>query len=150
MMSLSQKCQYALRAIFELAKRRGVGPITVGQVAAEQAIPPRFLEVILGELRKAGFVESRRGAQGGYLLRVSPGRLKVGTIIRFIDGPVGPVRCVNAEAETDCPLHGRCAFMEMWTQARDAVEQVFDTTTFEDLIETERQSSAGYTLDYCI
>ena len=118
-MGLSQKCQYALRGVFELAKRQGQGPTTVGDIAAAQVIPPRFLELILGELRKAGFVESRRGKQGGYLLRVLPRRLNVGTIIRFIEGPVGPVQCVRADEDADCPLHGRCAFLGMWERARE-------------------------------
>jgi len=150
MMSLSQKCQYGLRAVFELAKRRGEGPVSVAAIAAAQAIPPRFLELILGQLRQGGFVESRRGVQGGYLLAADPKDLAAGDIIRFIDGPVGPVKCVSADAEPDCPLYGRCAFLSMWERARDAVEQVFDTTTLEDLIEAESRPAGQYVCDFCI
>ena len=67
-MNLSQKCQYAVRAIFELAKHYGRGPVAISQIAASQAIPQRFLENILNELRPTGLIESRRGIQGGYLL----------------------------------------------------------------------------------
>ncbi len=149
-MSVSQKCQYGLRAIFELAKRRGNRPTSVGQIAEVQAIPPRFLELILGELRRGGFVESRRGVHGGYLLAMDPAKLYVGQIIQFIDGPVAPVRCVAGNEESDCPLYGKCAFMGMWSRARDAVAEVYDQTSFEDLIEEEAAAAEKYVARYCI
>ncbi len=149
-MSVSQKCQYGLRAVLELAKRRGSGPTSVSQIAEVQAIPPRFLELILGQLRQGGFVESRRGVHGGYLLTVDPARLYVGQIIRFVDGPVGPVRCVAGNKESDCPLQGNCAFVSMWSRARDAVAGVYDQTSFQDLIEEEAAAAERYVASYCI
>ena len=149
-MSVSQKCQYGLRAVLELAKRRGSGPTSVSQIAEVQAIPPRFLELILGQLRQGGFVESRRGVHGGYLLAVDPARLYVGQIIRFIDGPVAPVDCVVANKEINCPLHGNCAFMGMWTRARDVVSEVYDQTSFKDLIDEEAAAAEEYVARYCI
>ncbi len=149
-MSVSQKCQYGLRALFELAKRRGSDPTSVSQIAEVQAIPPRFLELILGQLRQGGFVESRRGVHGGYLLVMDPARLYVGQIIQFIDGPVAPVRCVAANKESDCPLRGNCAFMSMWSRARDAVAEVYDQTSFQDLIEEEAAAAERYVASYCI
>ena len=148
-MSISQKCQYALRAVFELAKRDGTGPTTIAEIAEAQAIPPRFLELILGQLRQGGFVESRRGVRGGYLLAAPRQSLSVGEIIRFVDGPIAPVRCVAGSKDTDCPLHGNCAFMGMWGRARDAIAGVYDETTFQDLMDQE-QASAGYVASYCI
>ena len=149
-MSVSQKCQYGLRAIFELAKHQGRGPRSMSQIAEVQAIPPRFLELILGQLRQGGFVESRRGVHGGYLLAIEPAKLSVGQIIRFIDGPVAPVRCVAGTKESDCPLVGNCAFMGMWSRARDAVSEVYDQTSFQDLIEEEAATAAKYVASYCI
>ena len=149
-MSMSQKCQYALRAVFDLAKRHGSGPTTVGEIAEAQAIPPRFLELILGQLRQGGFVESRRGVHGGYLLAVPPKSLVVGEIIRFIEGQVAPVRCVAAGIETDCPLYGHCAFIDMWSRACDAATKVYDTTTFQDLIDKEPASADRYVGSYSI
>ena len=148
-MSISQKCQYALRAVFELTKRDGAGPTTVAEIAEAQAIPPRFLELILGQLRQGGFVESRRGVRGGYLLAAPRQSLSVGEIIRFVDGPIAPVRCVAGSKDADCPLHGKCAFMGMWGRARDAIAEVYDETTFQDLMDQE-QTSAGYVASYCI
>ena len=149
-MGMSQKCQYALRAVFDLARRHGSDPITVGEIAEAQAIPPRFLELILGQLRQGGFVESRRGVHGGYLLAVDPQSLTVGEIIRFIEGSVAPVRCVAAGVETDCPLSGHCAFIGMWSRARDAATEVYDSTTFRNLVDEEQASSDRYVGSYSI
>lgn len=148
-MSVSQKCQYALRAVFELAKRHGEGPVRSGEIADVQAIPPRFLELILGELRRAGFVESRRGVQGGYMLSVLPSLLAVGEIIRLVDGPLSPVKCIAGDG-AGCPLFGSCAFMGLWERARDAVSDVYDNTTFENLVNEEQVKSGEYVTNYCI
>ena len=149
-MSVSQKCQYALRAILELAKRDGQGPTSIAEIAEAQAIPPRFGELIVGQLRQGGFVESRRGQHGGYLLSVSASTLTVGEIIRFVDGPVAPVRCVASDNDADCPLYGKCAFMGMWRRAGEAVARVYDETSFQDLIDQEARAARQYVPSYCI
>ncbi len=146
-MKVSLKCQYALRAVFELARHYGAGPRSVADVADSQAIPPRFLELILRELRQAGIVESRRGARGGYLLAVSPELLTAGDVVRQIDGPFAPVECIQ-EGGDGCPLGPPCAFVEMWERTRDAVSGVLDTTTFRDLVEAERE--VGHVPSYSI
>ncbi len=149
-MSVSQKCQYALRAMFELAKRDGRWPTTISQIAEAQAIPPKFLELILGELRQGGFVRSRRGRTGGYLMVGRPANVAVGKVMRFVDGPVAPVKCVASEHEVDCPLHENCAFVGMWSEARDAVAGVYDGTTFQDLADAEVAARKQYIPSYCI
>jgi Rrf2 family protein len=146
-MNVSQKCQYALRALFELARRQGQGPVPVGEIAEAQAIPSRFLELILGELKHAGYVESRRGAQGGYVLAVSPWDLSVGDVIRFVDGPLAPVKCLGGQREKDCPLYGNCAFMDVWERAMKAVGEVYDSTSLQELID---QQSSPRMANYCI
>ena len=143
-MNVSQKCQYALRALFELSRRPGNSPVRSSDIAQSQAIPPRFLELILGELKQGGFVESRRGARGGYLLLGQPDGVTVGEVIRFVDGPVAPVKCVSHSERADCPLYGRCALIGMWSRARDAVNDVFDNTTFQDLIDEDLSAVANY------
>ncbi|MDZ7617571.1 MAG: Rrf2 family transcriptional regulator [Patescibacteria group bacterium] len=137
-MHVSQKCQYTLRALFELAKRRGDGPVNAGEIARAQAIPPRFLELILQGLKNSGEVDSRRGIGGGYVLAVSPGAVSVGDVIRSVDGSSSPVRCGDEKGPRHCDLKGRCAFGELWGRARQAIEQVYDTTTLQDLIDHER------------
>ena len=147
---VSQKCQYALRAILELAKRRSEGAVKIHEIAEAQAIPPRFLEVILSQLKRGGFVESRRGNEGGYLLIRSPRRLTIGQVIRFIEGPLGPVGCISSGAHEDCPLRGECAFMPMWERARDAISAVYDGTTFDRLLEEDRRMRRTYVPSYAI
>ena len=153
-MSVSQKCQYALRATLELAARRGNGPVPASEIARAQAIPLRFLELILAELKKAGFVESRRGAKGGYMLRQAPSALTVGEVMRFVDGSNAPVKCIDLGGEMNCALRGRCAFQGMWARARDAVSDIYDNTTFADLIDKQRAdqraAADSYVPAYCI
>lgn len=136
-MLLSQKCQYALRAVFEIAKRSGEGPIKIEAIAKAQAIPPRFLAVILNQLKQGGFVQSRRGSDGGYFMGRSPSGISVGEIIRYVEGPLGPVECVTDNASADCPLHGSCVFISLWKEARTAMENVYDKTSIKDLMDRE-------------
>lgn len=147
---LSQKCQYALRAVFELARHYGKGPVKIGGIAAAQAIPPRFLEVILGQLKQGGFVDSRRGASGGYELRRSPGDLAVGEVIRFIEGPLGPVTCLTGQDQENCRLRGNCVFLGMWERAQEAIAKVYDSTTFGGLVEEDRRRQRDYVSSYAI
>ena len=148
MAQLSQKCQYGLRALFELARRRGQKATSVTEIADVQAIPPRFLEGILSQLRQGGFVISRRGAEGGYLLARDPPKLTVGEVIRFLEGPLGPVSCLAGEG-AECALYGRCSFMGMWERARVAVAEVYDSTTFADLVAQDKTAGA-FVPNYCI
>jgi Rrf2 family cysteine metabolism transcriptional repressor len=148
-MVISQKCQYALRSVFELARRRGQGPIKTADIAQAQAIPPQFLELILNQLKQAGFVESRRGAQGGYIMSVAPDKLTAGDIVRLIDGPIKPVKCVVGGGAT-CPMLGDCAFQDMWTEASDAMAAVFDKTTFQDLLNKQRPAATRAAQTYTI
>ena len=101
-MYVSQRCQYTLRALFELAKRQGSTPVTAAEIAESQAIPPRFLELILQGLRGKGIVDSRRGNQGGYVLTVAPESISVGDIIRTVDGWLAPVECVTGRIGEHC------------------------------------------------
>ena len=149
-MLISQKCQYALRAIFELAKQNGQGPVKIAEIAEVQAIPLRFLEVILGQLKQAGFVVSQRGNKGGYILVRSPDELTVGEVMRFMQGPVGPVDCVVGGSKDKCPLYGDCAFLPMWEKARKAISDVYDNTTFQDLVDQEKRKAGKCVLRYSI
>ena len=149
-MLMSTRTQYALRAIFELARHQGEGPVKIADVARAQAIPPRFLEVILNQLKRTGFVASRRGNDGGYQLLRSPEDLTVGEVIRFIQGPLGPVDCVADGGQDDCPLHAGCVFLPMWKKVREVTAAVYDGTTFQDLVDRQPQESDGYVPSYTI
>jgi Rrf2 family cysteine metabolism transcriptional repressor len=144
---LSQKCQYSIRAVFELARQYGHGPVKISQIAEAQAIPPRFLEVILNQLKQAGFVQSKRGAAGGYLLAKSPDRIAVGEIVQYVEGPLVPVACMTDSNTEKCLLMGNCVFWKMWDSAAKAVSEVYDQTTFQHLVDEEinKQQAAGVT-----
>jgi Rrf2 family cysteine metabolism transcriptional repressor len=148
--NLSQKCQYAVRAILELAKHYGQGPVAISQIAASQAIPQRFLENILNELRPTGLIESRRGIQGGYLLARDPATISVGEIIRLVDGPLNPVKCIADTNGPRCPLKDNCSLVHLWSKAKAAVEEVYDNASFRDLVEEEKALNRSTVIDYCI
>jgi len=147
---VSQKCQYGLRAVFELARQYGRGPVKIGEIASRQAIPSRFLEVILGQLKRAGFVASQRGQNGGYCLVHAPGNLTIGEIVRFFEGPIGPVRCVTGDGNERCPLHGECVFLPIWEKAGNAMADVYDSATLDDLVEADQRRKMRHVPTYSI
>jgi len=136
-MALSQKCTYALRAVLELAKA-GVGrAVTIGDVAERQKIPVKFLEAILSQLKQGGFVESRRGAEGGYLLARPAARLTVGDIIRFVEGPLAPVRYLEGRRGSGQPRDAS-VFAPVWAEAEKALASIYDGVSFQDLVDRSR------------
>jgi len=143
-MSVSVKCQYALRSLFELAKRKEAGLTRLQEIAAMQAIPARFLENILNQLRQGGFVESRRGKMGGFTLARLPAEITVLEIIRFIDGPVYALDCEGSDPLKKCPLGPSCVFMPLWHKARHALETVYADATLQDLLDAELSSAVLY------
>lgn len=137
-MLVNQKNQYALRAIFELARHQGKGPLKVHEISEAQAIPLRFLEVILGRLKRNGLVKSKRGYTGGYTLIKNPENISVGDVFRYLDESIHPVECVTLNRdENNCPLRGQCSFFPMWEKVHDAIYGVFDQTTIQDLIDSD-------------
>lgn len=130
-MGLSLKCQYAVRALFELARRDKDGLIRLSEIAAAQHIPKRFLENILNELRRGGFVDSKRGKDGGFKLRRPSDAISVGDVVRFVDESVHPVECADKRR---CPLSGKCIFIGLWDEARRVVEEVYDRKMLADLV----------------
>jgi Rrf2 family cysteine metabolism transcriptional repressor len=155
-MVLSQKSQYAVRAVFELAKQHGAGPVTAARIAEAEYIPVRFLENILSQLRQAGIVESARGKEGGYRLSRRPQQVSVGEVIRLVQGSVSEVECAEAGAdhgggsERMCPLRTGCVLLPMWDRAHRAMMDVFDGTSFRDLVEQEQAANGCEVLDYAI
>ena len=149
LLGVSQKCQYALRALFELALRYPSENVTtVAEISETQKIPPRFLEQILSKLRAGGYIESRRGNQGGYVMTVSPSSISVGEIIRFVEGSDESVDCLKKTGNSHCPFRGVCVFRDLWERAKSSMSDIFDSTTFQDLV--DKQSSVKCEIDYTI
>ncbi|MFW5996472.1 MAG: RrF2 family transcriptional regulator [Lentisphaeria bacterium] len=147
---LSQKCQYALRAVFELARRYNEGPVKISEVAEAQAIPPRFLENILNQLKRDGIVDSRRGKTGGYVLATPPENLTVGTVIELIQGPLSVVECDGGTPGEQCPFENDCVFWPLWRKAHKVLRDVYYGETFANLVEKENHRLAAKTPDYSI
>ncbi len=136
-MLTTKKNQYAIRAIFELARQKGKGPIKISHIAKAQNIPVRFLEVILGQLKSSGLVKSKRGFYGGYELVPSPGEVTVGRIMRFMQRDLEPTECFALVPENNCPFIGKCAFFPMWSKVKEAIFSVYDETTMQNLIDVD-------------
>lgn len=149
-MRISKKCEYALRAVFELALRNTGQPMKIHQIAAAQNIPPRFLEVILNELRHAGFVESRRGNTGGYLLARAADDLNVGEVVQYIQGPIYMAADNARESNKNESFFGDYAFDQLWQKVNSAVSQVCDNTTFAELVECEKAKKTASVPSYSI
>jgi len=149
-MNLSSKCYYGLRALLDLAVNVGRPTVKISEIAARRRIPPRFLEMILAQLKQGGFVESRRGADGGYRLARAPDKIAVGEVIRFIDGPNDVVDCVGQGRDKPCGSECDCAFFNLWKRTRDAISGVLDTTTLANLIEQDRSRDARASADWSI
>lgn len=137
-MGVSLKCQYGVRALFELSRRWGKGGLVrIPEIAETQAIPARFLENILNQLRQGGFVESRRGKGGGFTLARPPSAISLSEVITFIDGHIYAVGCEGEPPLHNCRLRGSCVFIAVWREARQALENVYNSKTFQDLLDAD-------------
>ncbi|MEX2263055.1 MAG: Rrf2 family transcriptional regulator [Bryobacteraceae bacterium] len=125
-MNISVKSTYALDAVFDLATQTAGQPVKIGTISKRQNIPQKFLELILAGLKQGGFVESRRGAEGGYLLAKSPEAITVGDVLRYVEGPQQQARGRDRHNQ-DSP------FGEMWHRVDEEVSRILDRTTFADL-----------------
>lgn len=140
-MRLTQKSKYAVRALVELAVSGQDRPLGVAEIARLQRIPERFLEQILGELRREGLLESRRGAHGGYRFAMPTEEISVLDVVEILDGEVRPARCSAGGVcyIADAPL---CVTSGVWDEARVALEGVFGRYSIAQLAEAERESRA--------
>src|ERR1700758_4119852 len=141
-MKISQKGLYALQAMMMLARRHDQGAIKIRDIAYEEVLPEKFLELILLELKNARVVESVRGAKGGYQLRREPSEVRLSEVIRLIDGPLAPF----ADAEELRELIDRDpdhrALYQVFLDVRDAAARILDNTTLADLIAGDGRPSS--------
>lgn len=130
-MKITYKGDYALKAVLDLTLHYGK-LVTIHEMAVRADIPIKFLEQVLLDLKKGGFVESRRGKVGGYLLAKRPSQIKLGEVIRFIDGPIEPIACTE-KGYSGCDSVYKCVFRKVWQKVSDSISGIVDTVTFEDL-----------------
>ena len=132
-MRISTKGDYATRAMQDLALHHNEGPIQIEEIARRQHLPVRYLEQILLSLKRAGFLESKRGVSGGYYLAKHPREITLGAIIRATEGPIIPIFCVGSEKREICIEEPHCSLRDIWANVRDAVIKIVDHTTLEDI-----------------
>ena len=133
---LSSKSKYGLKALLVLAEKAGAGPVLISELAEREAIPKKFLEAILLELKRHGVVQSRKGKGGGYFLRREPSEVTFGEVIRVLDGPLAAVPCVSQMAYmtcTECVDEATCGVRLAMKEVRDATAQILDNTTLADV-----------------
>ncbi|MDD4334214.1 MAG: Rrf2 family transcriptional regulator [Desulfotomaculaceae bacterium] len=132
-MRLSTRGHYGLKAMFDLAQNYGSGPISLRTVAERQNLSDHYLEQLIAMLRKAGLVKSMRGAKGGYFLAREPSEIRVGDVIRTLEGPIAPVHCVSEIDPGNCNKADYCITRTVWERVRDGIAGVLDSITLADL-----------------
>lgn len=135
---ISTKGRYALRLMLDLALHDTGEYITLRDISSRQEISIKYLEQIVLQLTRAGFVRSVRGPQGGYRLARPPQEYTVGDILRLIEGSLAPVACLEGDPN-QCPRSGECATLSFWQELYDAINRVVDGTTLADLAEGQRK-----------
>ncbi len=138
-MNLSKRSEYALRALIDLGIARELGrPILqVSELVAKEKLPIKFLEQILTQLRQAGYVETKRGKLGGYSLAKPAAKIKIGAVIRLLDGPLAPIACVSQSAyeRCTCPDEAHCGLRMLMLDVRNAIARILDRSTLEQIVE---------------
>ncbi|KPU28042.1 hypothetical protein TR13x_01470 [Caloranaerobacter sp. TR13] len=134
-MKLSTKGRYGLKAMFELAKRYGEGPIPLKSIADSQDISENYLEQLISVLKKEGIVNSVRGAQGGYFLAYPPKDITVGRILRALEGNLAPTDCVIKDEAFKCDKEDFCVTKTIWIKIRDSINDVIDSVTLQDMVD---------------
>lgn len=148
---VQQKWQYAIRAVFELAKPRATqAPIKIADIARAQHIPVRFLEVILNQLRHAGILKSRRGSDGGYLLARPASELTVGQVLRSVERESARSHGTTERANGNGTSIESLVIQDVWTRGLHDMWQVYDSTTFEDLLADLDQKTQEHALSFSI
>jgi Rrf2 family protein len=132
---LSKKTQYALQALSYMVEKHSKDPILIAEIASQKNIPIKFLENILLELRKAGFLESKKGKHGGYFFAQAPEKIKLSSIFRIIEGPIALLPCVSLnfyEKCADCN-EKKCGINKVMAAVRDNTLAILDNKTVADL-----------------
>lgn len=142
-MKISTKGRYALRLMLDLALNNSGKPVRIRDVSERQNISDKYLEQIISVLNKARFVRSIRGPQGGYLLTRRPEEYTVGMILRLTEGSMAPVDCVDEELG-HCHKMTECATSVVWKRLNDAISDVIDNITLQDLVDWQIVKNGEY------
>lgn len=140
---ISQKAKYAFKALFRLAEVPYGQALSIEEIARGDAIPQKFLEHILLDLKRKGLVASRRGRTGGYMLIKEPGEMTIGSVLRAIDGPIAPLPCISRTAYRRCPDcqdEKTCAVRRLFADSYSAMLLLWDGTTLAEVLHPSKQA----------
>ncbi|MBU0579773.1 MAG: Rrf2 family transcriptional regulator [Candidatus Margulisbacteria bacterium] len=149
-MQVTYKGDYALKVILDLSLNFKKELVHIEDVAQRQDIPQNFLEQILLLLKKGGFVQSKKGPNGGYQLTRSPKTISLGEVVRFIEGPIYPISCVDPHGPQTCKETKRCAFIGVWKEVGDAISNIVDNINFEQMVEKTKKLREKEAINYFI
>ena len=133
-MIISTKGRYGLRAMFELAKAYGEGPLSIKQISGAQSLSEQYLEQIFSKLKAAGLVQSTRGAGGGYSLGYKPADISVGRVLTVLEGELAPAECVGGDA-AECRNVGLCTTHIIWQRIYDGFSKVVNDISLKDMVD---------------
>ena len=142
-MKISTKGRYALRLMLDLAEHNTGELIPIKEIADRQGISEKYMEQIISILKRAGFVRSMRGSQGGYMLAWDPREYTVGMILRLTEGSMAPVACLE-ENENPCERMETCVTVRLWKMLDEAIKGVIDHVTLEDLLDWDREKGMDF------
>lgn len=128
-MKLSKKTDYALRVLFTLVERWGEGPVSILELARKNDVPKRFLEHILLDLKKQGWVDSLPGRNGGYVLARDPDQINMGQVVRYFDGLLSPISCVSTTQYEPCSQEATCRFRRVLLEIRNISASMMENAT---------------------
>jgi len=134
-MKLSTRGKYGVRALFEIARNFGQGPLSIKEIAGRQKISLSYLEQILHRLGKAGIIESVRGPHGGYVLGRKPADVTIGDVVRSLEGPIALSHCLEPGFSKECYQADDCVARMVWTKVGEKIEEALDSITFEHLLQ---------------
>ncbi|KWT82488.1 RrF2 family transcriptional regulator [Candidatus Magnetominusculus xianensis] len=136
MLRLSTRCQYGVRAMYEIARGYPETPVTIKVISEKQDVSVAFLEQILGKLRKAGLIRSVKGPGGGYMLKAAPEEISIEEILMVLEGPISITACVTQEENTGgCVKADHCVIQHLWKALGRQIEDFLTTITLQDLLE---------------
>ncbi|MBN2657778.1 MAG: Rrf2 family transcriptional regulator [Spirochaetales bacterium] len=149
-MKITYKGDYSLKVVLELACHYPENLVHIEEIANRQDIPRKFLEQILLNLKRGGFLVSRKGARGGYALARPPRDITLGEVVRYIEGSVYPISCIDCEAPSPCNELAACVFAPVWQSVGDAISDIIDNVNFEKLKDDYLLKKNGYIADFQI
>ena len=147
-MMFSTKSEYGVRVMVELARRASGDPVPLTEIAEHEGLPLAYLEHLVARLRRAGLIDSRRGAHGGYMLARDPALITMAEVVEALEGTIAPIECISSDADgvLRCAREAGpdhiCTTKVLWTRVRGSIVRTLQETTLAELVPTERPVAA--------